>query len=297
MYADWLEERGDLRGEILRLELEFTYPIGKRKRRGLTRKMNKLRRNVDQFWGDLVLSIRSTRPSVSRELIYVEHGDASLEILGGRAESAFRVQGNPIAINWTDEGGSLVQFLAVTGAWNCDDIVDSTQMPAEDVVRGRLLCEQLKPLFTKLAVGLYEMVYTPTQAVKEAGSWAQVIRGDDLVDFPPQRHNLICTQSQASLNRGRVSDLRTQIQAGRRPAVLTLAAKQAVCEFIVAGHHELEAYLIEHVPPSILRIERCYDLPMSLEIGLEFLPPGHPGIAEYRSVKELQPIAHGAMYG
>jgi uncharacterized protein (TIGR02996 family) len=55
IYADWLEERGDVRGEYLRLEAALgSLPEGDHHRRTLTERLNELRPTIDAEWLALV---------------------------------------------------------------------------------------------------------------------------------------------------------------------------------------------------------------------------------------------------
>ena len=67
--------------------------------------------------------------------------------------------------------------------------------------------------------------------------------------------------------------------------MLTVSADSAWSEFVIDGHHKLAAYEREGVPPSILGITRWQAPGISLNEGLQFLPPGHPGALEYRRMK------------
>jgi hypothetical protein len=70
--------------------------------------------------------------------------------------------------------------------------------------------------------------------------------------------------------------------------VLTASAEGAWCEFVIDGHHKLEAYNRERVNPAVLNIVR-WDAPeISLEEGLRYLPRRHPGVTEYRRMKRLE---------
>src|SRR5262249_59700678 len=103
-----------------------------------------------------------------------------------------------------------------------------------------------------------------------------------LLDYYPADRSLVCTQTRESLNEERVAYFRKQIRAGQRPIVLTTSAEGAWCEFVIDGHHKLEAYNRQGVKPAILGIERWKAPAISLEEGISFLPKAHRGIREYR---------------
>ena len=63
------------------------------------------------------------------------------------------------------------------------------------------------------------------------------------------------------------------------------AAEGAWCEFVIDGHHKLEAYSRQGEKPTVLSIVR-WDAPaISLDEGVRFLPVGHHGVREYRRAK------------
>jgi hypothetical protein len=103
--------------------------------------------------------------------------------------------------------------------------------------------------------------------------------------YPAEQHNLVCTQARESLNEERVAFYRHQIGARQRPIVLTASAEGAWCEFVIDGHHKLEAYNRQRVKPAILGIVRCKAPTISLKEGTSYLPRGHPGVKEYRRMK------------
>jgi hypothetical protein len=87
------------------------------------------------------------------------------------------------------------------------------------------------------------------------------------------------------LDRRRVAHWRQRIRGGRQPVVVTLGAEGAWCEFIVDGHHKLEAYSRQKVKPALLAIVREAAPAISLDEGVGYLPRGHRGVREYRRMK------------
>jgi hypothetical protein len=157
------------------------------------------------------------------------------------------------------------------------------------VDKGRSLAEQIEPLLAVFAPGTYCLSYTPSTVAgyiatleypAHSGADRQLMNY-----YPAEDRNLVCTQTRESLHEERVDFYREQIRAQQRPIVLTTSAEGAWCEFVIDGHHKLEAYNRERVQPAILGIVRWSAPAISLKEGISFLPRGHRGVKEYRRMK------------
>jgi uncharacterized protein (TIGR02996 family) len=147
VYADWLEERGDPRGEYLRVETALaSMPSGGRQYRSLRKRVTELRKGVDRAWGitfglrkitaieDLVYYLREFHKSWSESpgmdatsfpadlphglaLVYRELG-ALTEI---EAEpSPFDAQDQLVEPNRLRHVGDMVEFAWENqGNWSC----------------------------------------------------------------------------------------------------------------------------------------------------------------------------------
>jgi len=113
----------------------------------------------------------------------------------------------------------------------------------------------------------------------------RIVATSDLQNYYPFGRTLVATQVDGLLDSERVKYFQSQIRAKARPIVITTSVDGAWCEFVIDGHHKLEAYTRESVPPSVIQIERLYPTTISLEMGVGFLLRGHAGIKEYRRMK------------
>lgn len=291
VYADWLEERGDPRAEFLRLEVEQHRPANSDKSRqaALVKQMRELTPKLDPRWVGWMWQARNRPPGALLELSFVGDGKGLIEVRGGEAETILLVEGRPVALNWDDCQGSVGQYLVFTGYSRGRDYGRQlVEFVEGEVDGGRPLAEQVGPLLDLFTTGTYCLVYTPSASVESVATLEHPGRSAtdrELVGYYPADRNLVCTQAREALNEGRVAFFREQIRAGRRPLVMTASAERAWCEFVIDGHHKLAAYNQEKVRPSVLGIVLWQAPGISLDQGLGCLPPGHPGVKEYRRMK------------
>lgn len=212
-----------------------------------------------------------------------------LTVGGGSSETVLLVDGKPVALNWDDCAGSVGQYLVFTGhARGADHARELAAFVEGEPDGERPLADPLGPLLALFAPGTYCLGYTPSGVGESVVTLGCPDRGaaPELINYyPVYQRNLVCTQPNDSLDAERVAFFREQIRAGRRPVVLTASADGAWCEFVIDGHHKLAAYALEGVGPTVLGIIRENAPPISPNEGLGWLPPGHPGIGEYRRVK------------
>jgi len=291
IYADWLEDRGDPRAEFLRLEVEL-HRLGKgdkKRKTTLQEQMNDLQHQLDARWVARMWWARNRPQGVRRELVVLGEGKGLLEVRG-QEETVLLVEGKPVALNWDDCQGSVGQYLVFTGhTCGSEYVRQLREFVAGGVDEGRPLSEQVAPLLALFAPGTYCLLYAPSTVVESIAVHeysCQSSANQELLGYYPfEECNLVCTQTRETLNEERVAFYCEQIRARKRPIVLTTAAEGAWCEFVIDGHHKLEAYTRQRVNPAILSIVLWEAPAISLEEGIRFLPPGHPGIKEYRRMK------------
>lgn len=286
IYADWLEERGDKRAELLRLDVQ---------RQGKGIQISPL----SSSWTHWVCSVRHQHADLVHDFVHLPGGKGLIEVEGGARETVLLVEKKPVAFNWDDCAGSVGQYLVYTGHDCSTNLADQMR---EFINTGFLdpprrhqgdraidatqnLGDRVLPLLSRFAPGFYCIAYTPSHAVDDTGSMDQDVLNTELQNYYPYGRNLIPTQPRGRLSAALVSIYGSRIRNGLRPIVLTTSAEGAWCEFVIDGHHKLEAYGREKFRPAILCIERWDAPPISLEKGVGYLPEGHPGVVEYRRMK------------
>jgi uncharacterized protein (TIGR02996 family) len=292
VYADWLEERGDPRAEFLRLEAQLNrLAKGSSSRRAtLEKQMRDLRPQIDAGWVERLGLARQLPRGARLDLVCLAEGKGLIEVRGGQEETVLLVQGKPVALNWDDCCGGVGQYLVFTGhTCGSASVRQLGELVGGGVDEGRPLAEQIEPLLALFVPGTYCLTYAPSSAADSIATLAYSYPSSasrELVEYyPAEQRNLVCTQTRESLDEGRVAFYRKQIRARQRPVVLTASAEGAWCEFVIDGHHKLEAYTRQRVKPAILGIVRWQAPAISLEEGVSFLPRGHRGVKEYRRMK------------
>jgi hypothetical protein len=283
-----LEDRGDPRAEFLRLDVEGRRLVDgdKNRQAALVKRMKDLTPKLDTHWVGRMWQARNLLPGARLDLAIVGDGKGLIEVRGGQVETVLLVEGRPVALNWDDCQGSVGQYLVFTGHTRGSDYA---RQLVEFVEGGRTLAEQIGPLLALFAPGTYGLEYTPSAALESATTFEYPSGSSadrELIGYyPADQRNLVCTQTRESLDEKRVAFYGEQIRAGRHPIVLTVSAEGAWCEFVIDGHHKLVAYDREQVTPAVLDIVRWQAPEISLKEGLGILPPGHPGVKEYRRMK------------
>jgi uncharacterized protein (TIGR02996 family) len=292
VYADWLDERGDLRATFVRLDVELHRLVdtADAHRATLASRMRDLTVRLDARWVQRMGQARRMHSGARLDLAVVDNGKGLIEVRGGEAETVLLVEGRPVALNWDDCEGSVGQYLVFTGHTRGRDYArELAELVAGAIDEARPLADQLGPLLATFASGKYWLTYSPSAAVESIAMHEYSDRSNaegELVQYYPLEHShLVCTQTRESLDERRVAFYREQIRAGHRPVVLTAAAEGAWCEFVIDGHHKLEAYTRQRVQPTVLSIVRWGAPAISVDEGIDFLPRGHRGVAEYRRMK------------
>jgi hypothetical protein len=221
-------------------------------------------------------------------------GHSLIDVRGGGFDSVLLAGGRPIALNWCDCEGSVGQYLARAGRTDCESELRSLRHTLDGHWLGdAAISSQIFPFLELFVPGRYRLRYVGSSPdcdyVEFDASWDFATRHDG---FYPYGHVLVFTQSTDALNRDQVAHYREVIRSGRQPIALTATAEDGWCDFVIDGHHKLQAYKVEGVRPTFVSVCR---------LGAPRLTPGsfdayigarHPMSGHYRNVKTRYDAEH-----
>jgi hypothetical protein len=214
-------------------------------------------------------------------------GRSLIDVRGGGFDSVLLVGGRLIVLNWCNCAGSVEQYLARAGRADCESELRTLRYALE----GNWSCEapissRIFPFLELFVPGRYRLrpvVSCPDCEYIEFDSSWEFARGHE--EFYPFGRVLVFTQSTDALDRGRVGHYREVIRRGRRPIALTATVEDGWCEFVVDGHHKLQAYKAEGVRPTFVSVSRLGAPRLTPASFDAHIGRGHPLSAHYRDVK------------
>lgn len=213
------------------------------------------------------------------EIYFLESGYGSIDLKGDDFDCIISFRGKPYAINWCDCEGSVGQYLVRTGVKGYKkDLRQLRRVLANGLDSKMKISDQIYPLLRLFKYGnLHLSNYVAEQ-------W-DILSGDQSGQewYYPYGNTFVPTQAAKDLDKGTVERYVLEISGGARPLVVTASVEGGWCEFVIDGHHKLEAYNRLKVAPNVLNIAKPKSkLPM--EEGLRILN-GSPSMQTYKRVK------------
>ena len=210
-----------------------------------------------------------------------------IDVRGGGFDSLLLVGGKPIALNWCDCEGSVGQYMVRAGSTDCEKKLRSLRHLVEGNVSAQApLTAQLQPFLELFVPGRYRILYYEScpdcDCIKFNTPW---MASRDFDQFYPMCHVLVFTQAVDSLNSERVAYHLERIRNGHRPLALTATTDDGWCEFVIDGHHKLQAYSQAGIDPSFISVCRLDAPRLSADSLSELFDAGHPMADQYRRVK------------
>lgn len=221
--------------------------------------------------------MKSIEPRVERYRL--RDGYGSIGLKGDDFDCAIYFKGKPYALNWCAPMGTVFGYLVRTGVEGFQ--VDLQQI--RTIVQSKPdehepLHSQFAPLLQLFEPGNYVLTYYDALKWIDAG-----YKADDLVGYYPESYVLATTQPKNSLDRSTVKEYLEKIRNGARPTVITASPEDGLCEFVIDGHHKLEAYRLAKKWPRVLHIGKEHSM-LGLEEGLQILD-NTPYLQLYKQVK------------
>lgn len=204
----------------------------------------------------------------------LEDGLGFLEVQGNDFDTVLLYQGEPVAFSWSDCQGSIGQYLIRRSALNSAELMTEFQQ----LLQGgfdpdKSISHQFGPVLKLFSSGKYELSYR-----KRSSAYWSIVPFESLASlnssvdaYWPEKINFVPTQAEESLSREKVEHFKELILAGTRPIVITASAEQAWCQFVIDGHHKLQAYRELNIPPARIEIKRLSDSAISLKEGTDYI--------------------------
>lgn len=186
------------------------------------------------------------------ESYFLEGGFGSIDLVGNEFDCAIYFQGKPYAINWADCEGGVGQLLVRTGLKGFKkDLRQLRHVLENGLDPEQKISDQIYPILQLFKYGdLILRNYCPDQ-------W-EIIDYDEnqIIDYYPFGEPLVTTQPRSSLNVDTILKYEASIKSGNSPVVVTTSVQDGWCEFVLDGHHKLQAYDRLKKPPNIVNIEK-----------------------------------------
>ncbi|KAB2932687.1 MAG: hypothetical protein F9K24_09920 [Leptonema illini] len=225
---------------------------------------------------------------MSSEIIELTDGSGRISIAGDQRECVLLFDGLPVGFTWDDCGGSIGQYLTRgTAPEKLQKTLDDIRRLVSGIDTEASLADSLAGLLALFENGQY---------VLSKG----IAHGAEVLDFPladivteqpypfycRSGSILICTQPSAYLDKGRVAEYRDQILSGARPYLIVAEVFRSDIQFVMDGHHKLEAYRQADIKPHLIEISRTNSRGLTLEDGLRAFGDSMSLRSEYARVKE-----------
>lgn len=210
-----------------------------------------------------------------------------IDIQGNGFDSALLFRGKAIALNWSDCGGSVYQYLARAGVTDYEESLRDLRYILDGNFNEDIPISSQIHSFLKLFVPgeyllNYKQSYSEYDLIEFNSTWSPEKDSDG---FYPFGDVLVFTQPSDLLNPDRVNHFVESIRNGRRPIALTATVPGGWCEFVLDGHHKLQAYKITQVLPTLISICRVDAPKTSSDTFDNYFGTQHPLSPHYREVK------------
>jgi hypothetical protein len=197
---------------------------------------------------------------VRSELSKLHQGLGLFKIVGGGFGTGLYFDGQPISFYWDDCRGSVAQYLAQAKILDTKENLTLIRNFVEGQVAAKhSLAEQVEPLLQLFETGEYALNLLDVEGVlpmwdEYPGKALEADFQEDIGNFYPLGTELITTRPKRSLNQERVKVYESDLKKRQRPIVITTSVKDGWAEFVIDGHHKLQAYQNLKIAPRVLQI-------------------------------------------
>jgi hypothetical protein len=195
----------------------------------------------------------------------------------GDGDLALFIDGKPAAYEWGDQEGTVATYLMRAGAIDYQDGLASLRHVLEgNLDPVRTMESQLHVLLELFAPGRYRLSmdapeYLPANT-EFLSSWDPET---NWVHAYNQDGSWIYTQPTDHFDLLRIEYFRRLLAAGKRPIVILAGVEGGWSDFVIDGHHKLEAYRSRRIFPVVIHIKRLDPQPLD-STNLAELLRNHP---------------------
>lgn len=213
------------------------------------------------------------------EKYFLDGGYGNIDLRGNDFDCAIYFQGKPYAINWSDCEGSVAQLLFRTGARGYKKDLRQIKYVLENGLdESQKISEQIFPLLKLFKYGDFNLYN------KQPEAWDIIdYENSDVVGYYPFGSVFVTTQPKLSLDKDVIEKYEAIIKSGKRPLIVTASVEEGWCEFVLDGHHKLQAYDRLRISPNVVNIEKHKTI-LSLSDGMSILK-NQKGLDIYKKVK------------
>jgi hypothetical protein len=219
------------------------------------------------------------------ELLTCSEGASILDIRGDSFDALLLIDGSPVVLQWCDCEGSVGQYLVRAGIRDIERLLGPMRAALDGKLNSKDSLEsQISPVMAMLTPGQYKIEFRHTTDVgyfSEFNSkWSVSTDRDQF--YPVDDNSIVLTRPLDSLNEVRIRYFQNLIERGHRPIAITLSTAEGWSEYVIDGHHKLQAYRLLNVSPSLIRIVRLdpETLPLTAMEDIQIGP--HPLASHYR---------------
>lgn len=226
-------------------------------------------------------------PNLMIETLTITNSRALIDVHGGDFDSLCLIERNPVALAWGDCEGSVAQYLVRAGVTDYESKLRSLRYALDGNLKSDVpISKQIDTFIDLLVPGRYQLQYHKSEPnikfIDFESSWDFSTRYDH---FYPLGISLIFTQPVDKLNSARVAYYVDRISRGNRPIALTVTPANGWCEFVMDGHHKLQAYRSLKIAPSFITLCRLDAEHLLLSTLNSSCWKDHPMADHYREVK------------
>ena len=204
------------------------------------------------------------------ETYLLADGTGRIEVRGDYAASGLFLDGKPFVFNFADCAGSIGQDLYHFAPFVDGDknrLAGLTEITTDLPLGGTCLSQLILPLLRQFPPGVYTLTIAP---LAPGETWVEYYLEDYVLNWSyvesgyyPESDGvyggktLVATQPDGSLDDVRIAHYWYAIEDGARPFAITASTEGAMAEFVLDGHHKLQAYAYAKVKPWRLCISKA----------------------------------------